>query len=67
MENNFTRTIDELGRIVIPGELRSKLGWREKDTISIHCSDDKTLLLRLSEKYAGQKCGFAERAKQSQS
>lgn len=54
MEKFFTRTIDELGRIVIPGELRAKFGWGERDILSFHYVDDSTLTLRLSEKYASQ-------------
>ena len=58
MENIFTRTIDELGRIIIPGEIRSKFGWGERDTLSFQCVDGNTLMLQLSEKYPGQKCVF---------
>lgn len=58
MENIFTRTLDELGRIVIPAEIRSKFGWGERDTLSFHCSDGNTLMLQLSEKYPGKKCVF---------
>ena len=58
MENIFTRTIDELGRIVIPAELRSKFGWGERDTLSFQCTDGNALTLQLAEKYPGQKCVF---------
>jgi len=36
MERIGTRTIDELGRIVLPGELMAKLGWGEKDNLSMY-------------------------------
>jgi transcriptional pleiotropic regulator of transition state genes len=37
MKDSFgTRTIDELGRVVLPVELRKKLGWNEKDEISVY-------------------------------
>jgi transcriptional pleiotropic regulator of transition state genes len=58
MKNIFTRTIDELGRIVIPGEIRSGFGWGERDTLSFQCVDSNTLMLKLSKKYLGQKCVF---------
>jgi transcriptional pleiotropic regulator of transition state genes len=58
MENIFMRKIDELGRIVIPAELRSHFGWGERDTLAFQCADSNTLTLQLSEKYPGQKCVF---------
>lgn len=39
-----TRKIDELGRIVIPKELRRTLGIVEKDPIEIFVEDDKIIL-----------------------
>jgi AbrB family looped-hinge helix DNA binding protein len=50
-ETTIKRTLDELGRIVIPKEVRAKLGWGEKDTFSFHCTEDNTLTLQLAEKY----------------
>jgi AbrB family looped-hinge helix DNA binding protein len=57
MENVFNRTLDELGRIVIPSELRAKLDWGERDILSIQFVDSGTLQLKLSEKYLGQDSG----------
>jgi len=53
-----TRVIDELGRIVLPSELRKKYGWGERDTLSMYHVDDNTLMLQLAEKYPGAKCVF---------
>ncbi|PFE23173.1 AbrB/MazE/SpoVT family DNA-binding domain-containing protein [Bacillus thuringiensis] len=39
-----TRRIDELGRIVIPKELRRTLGILEKDPIEIFVEDEKIIL-----------------------
>lgn len=39
-----TRKIDELGRIVIPKELRRTLGIVEKDPMEIFVEDDKIIL-----------------------
>ncbi|MCL1878448.1 MAG: AbrB/MazE/SpoVT family DNA-binding domain-containing protein [Defluviitaleaceae bacterium] len=54
MENKETmtkRTLDELGRIVIPKEIRAKLGWNERDTFTFHCTENNTLTLQLAEKH----------------
>ena len=58
MERIATRTVDELGRIVLPSELRAKYGWGEKDKLSLYYVDSNTLMLQLEEKYPGQKCVF---------
>ena len=53
------RTIDELGRVVLPVELRKTLGWDERDTIDISLNpDDGTATLMLSKKHSGPKCVF---------
>ncbi|EEM31708.1 Transition state regulator [Bacillus thuringiensis serovar thuringiensis str. T01001] len=39
-----TRRVDELGRIVIPKELRRTLGIVEKDPIEIFVEDEKIIL-----------------------
>ncbi|HDR4909520.1 TPA: AbrB/MazE/SpoVT family DNA-binding domain-containing protein [Bacillus cereus] len=39
-----TRKIDELGRIVLPKELRTTLGIAEKDPIEIFVEDEKIIL-----------------------
>lgn len=58
MEHISTRTLDGLGRIVLPNEIRSKLEWGEGDTFSMYYVDGNTLMLQLSEKYMGKKCIF---------
>ena len=60
MERIGTRTIDELGRIILPKELRAKLGWDEKDTLAMYYVDDNTLMLQLAQKYPGQRCVFCK-------
>ncbi|MCL2362712.1 MAG: AbrB/MazE/SpoVT family DNA-binding domain-containing protein [Defluviitaleaceae bacterium] len=44
MTLDYTRKIDELGRIVIPQSLRQTLGWEMGDTLSLYCTDDATAL-----------------------
>ena len=51
IETTATRTLDELGRIVIPKEIRAKLGWSERDTVTFHCTENNALTLQLAEKY----------------
>ena len=38
------RSIDELGRIVVPKEMRSKMGIESQDPIEIYVEDDKIIL-----------------------
>jgi len=52
MERIGSRTIDELGRILLPNELRAKYGWDEGDTLALYYVDENTLMLQLSEKKA---------------
>ncbi len=40
----ITRTVDELGRIVLPIELRRSFGIDIKDPIEIYTDDDKIIL-----------------------
>ena len=49
MERLSSRTIDELGRIVLPSELR-KDGWNDGSTVSIYRADENTVILQLLEK-----------------
>lgn len=50
-ETNITRTLDELGRISIPAEIREKLGWDKNATIKLHCTENNTLTLKLTDKH----------------
>ena len=43
-KSGITRRIDELGRIVIPIELRNKLGIAEKDPLEIYVEDSNIVL-----------------------
>ncbi|PGO55347.1 AbrB family transcriptional regulator, partial [Bacillus cereus] len=40
----MTRKVDELGRVVLPIELRRTLGIAEKDPIEIFVEDEKVIL-----------------------
>ena len=56
--HDAVRTIDELGRIVLPIEVRKKLGWEMKDKLSISYADNNAVVLQLAEKYPGARCVF---------
>jgi transcriptional pleiotropic regulator of transition state genes len=38
------RKIDELGRIVLPAEMRTKLHLEKEDAVNIECVNDKIIL-----------------------
>ena len=42
------RNIDELGRIVIPKELRRKMDMKDSQPIEIYVDDDKIILMKYS-------------------
>ena len=51
-------TIDELGRILIPSELRQQLGWSITGKVSIYHVDRSTLIFQLSDERAIQICSL---------
>ena len=50
----IVRKVDELGRVVIPIELRRTLGIDEKDALEIYTDNEKTGLHRMREKNGGK-------------
>lgn len=40
-KTGIIRKIDELGRVVIPIELRNRLGWNEKESLEIYVESNK--------------------------
>lgn len=65
---NFSasRKIDELGRVVLPVELRRLLDWDTSDTLSVtHNETDNSVVLKLSEKHRGAKCVFCGAAEEA--
>lgn len=49
MTTGITRKIDELGRIVIPKEIRKNLGIRDGEALEIITSEDKVILKKYNE------------------
>lgn len=45
----IVRKVDELGRVVIPIELRRTLGIAEKDALEIYVDDEKIILKNISQ------------------
>ena len=48
-QSGVTRKIDELGRIVIPKEIRKNLGIRDGESLEIYTSDDSIILKKYYE------------------
>lgn len=42
----MTRKIDDLGRIIIPAEMRSKLHLEREDEVKIECVNDQIVLTK---------------------
>lgn len=48
-EKGTLRSIDELGRIVLPIELRQKLNLKEKDKVRVDIEDNKITLEKIEQ------------------
>ena len=46
MERYNARNLDELGRIVLPSELRKDLDWNTNDKIIVYRADENTVILQ---------------------
>ena len=53
----IVRKVDELGRVVIPIELRRTLDIHEKDPIEIYVDDDKIILKKFASRMTCQVTG----------
>jgi len=53
---NIHRTIDELGRIIIPREIRNKLGINEGDKLIIFSDSDDSITIKLPERALSEPC-----------
>lgn len=58
----LTRKIDDMGRIVLPRDIRDELGWKAEEPIEIEIMDrgEQTVLLRP----AKPRCGFCGEPKE---
>jgi len=42
-----TMTLDGLGRVIIPRELREQQGWNEHDVIEFYCKNDTIVMQKV--------------------
>lgn len=56
----IVRKVDELGRVVIPIELRRTLGIEEKDALEIYVDQDRIILRKYEPSCACVFCGNAD-------
>ena len=58
----IVRNIDELGRVVVPKELRKKLGIENTDPVEIYADGDKIVLMRYTPvcHFCGSDCDVLE-------
>lgn len=59
--NGIVRKIDELGRIVIPMEIRNTLELRSRDSVQISLEDERIVLTKFGESCVF--CGSREKLK----
>jgi len=50
MERLNSRTIDELGRIVLPSELRKQPGWDTGKKVAVYYVNETTVILQVQKK-----------------
>ena len=58
MSGNMVRKLDELGRLVIPMELRRRLGWDIRQPVAIRVENDEVIISRYRQACA--LCGSTE-------
>ena len=42
----IVRLLDDLGRVVIPKEIRKKLDWQEEDALEFYLNENNNLVLK---------------------
>ena len=42
----IVRLLDDLGRVVIPKEIRKKLDWQEEDALGFYLDENNNLVLK---------------------
>jgi len=57
-----SNTIDDLGRIILPKELRQKQKWVTGDKLSFNLTEDGTVIMKLTEKCPEPKCVICAKA-----
>ena len=58
-KTSISRRIDELGRVVLPMQLRKKANWAPGDALSVfYDEENRTITLKLYEKQSEPKCAI---------
>ena len=60
MEQATIRTIDELGRVILPGHLLQKLGWATGDKLR-YTRTRNSLILSMAQQHEGPRCVMCNR------
>ena len=63
MEHCMEKTIDELGRVVLPKALRQRLGWGAGDLLAFNCTKN-SIIISVSKRHEGPRCIFCNRLEQ---
>ena len=56
METSATVRLDEIGRVLIPQEIRKRLDWDKGDVLSVDYVDSHTVHVKLFEKCPEPRC-----------
>ena len=62
MKRIAVSTIDDLGRLSFPSEIRSMLGWPIESKVDVYYADGNTAILQLSKEVAINTCDICEKA-----
>ena len=62
MKKIATTTIDDLGRLRFPSEIRSMLGWPVGTQVDVYYADGNTAVLQLAKARTGTICNICEKA-----
>ena len=63
MEQPTVKTIDELGRVILPGKLMQKLGWGQGDELTFS-NTSRAIVLSLSRRHEGPRCVICKKLEQ---
>lgn len=62
MKNIGTFTIDEMGRILIPSEMRNMMGWEKGSKLAMFYADNQTAILQPCKERGIRTCDICDGA-----
>ena len=62
-EQDTSRTIDELGRVILPNNLLQKLGWSTGDKLAFNRTRS-SVVLSMSKRHDGPRCALCNKLEQ---